>query len=126
MDHPRELDNMRVVDIDYASHMSKYIMAVVKRISPHDQTTTDRKSLIYLFNSKDDSFERWLPFCNISDEMGLVMCICYCPNQSIIYLIMNVFGQSDLVILNGYGTVQDRKRSSDLPLKVEGARLVDI
>lgn len=123
---PNEFDKMRFVDMDYASHLSRYIMALVERISPYERSAMARNSLIYLFDSKNEAFEQWLPFCKISQGMGLITRMCYCSRPSLTYLIVNTFGQSDLVILNANSSVQDRKPSNDLPLTISDARLVDI
>ena len=123
---PRELNSTRFVDIDYAPYMSKYMMALVERISPDEQVPMARKSLIYLFNSSEETFEPWASFCEGSDQMGLVTRLCCCHNQPIVYLIMNVFGQSDLIILKSDGTLHDRKTTEDLFLPLSNARIVDI
>ena len=123
---PYELHTARIVDMDYAPHMSKYMLALVDRISPDEQSPLDRKSLIYLFDSTDDSFEKCQSFCRTIDRMGLVTRLYCCLKQPIVYLIMNVFGESDLIILNGDGTLHDRKTPTDLLLPVSDARLVDV
>ena len=116
---PSDLENMRVVDIDYASFMSKYIFAVISR-----QPMLERRSFLYCFDSEDDSFERWVSLTDTKD--GLIARFCCCAGKPIIYLIVNVFGEARLLTMDSDGTVRDRKAVHDLPLGVENGRLVDV
>ena len=116
---PPDLENMRVVDIDYASFMSKYIFAIITR-----QPTVERTSFLYCFNSEDDSFERWVSLTDTKD--GLIARFCCCAGKPIIYLIVNAFGEARLLTMDSDGTVRDRKAAHDLPLGVEKGRLIDV
>ena len=116
---PPNLENMRVVDIDYVPFMSAYVFAVVTR-----QPATDRRSFLYSFNSREDSFEQWIAFTDTNN--GLITRICCCSSKSLIYLIVNMFGENRLIVLDQFGKVRIRKSPADLPLPNENARLVDV
>ena len=123
---PHEFKNALVVDMDYAPHMSKYVIAIVERPRQNEKPTQNRKSFVYLFDSTDDTFQEYESACNAIDRRGLITRLCCCSNQPIVYLIMNNFSESDLIILKGDGTLYDQKTSEDLPLPRLDARLVDI
>lgn len=116
---PHNLENMRVVDIDYVPFMSAYVFAVVTR-----QPAMDRRSFLYSFDSRDDSFEQWTAFTDTNN--GLITRICCCSSKSLIYLIVNMFGENRLIMLDQSGQVRIRKSPADLPLPIENARLVDV
>jgi hypothetical protein len=119
IDFPSDLKSIRIVDLDYAFFMSKYIFAAITY-----QSNLRRESSLYCFNTKDDSFERWVSLADTKD--GLISRMCCCVDKPIIYLIVNVFGEGRLLTMGSTGAINNRKSAHDLPLGVENARLVDV
>lgn len=116
---PYELDQMRVVDMEYVPFLSSYLFAITTRGTPGS-----RQSLLYRFDSTNDSFQSWIRFSD--DNFGLVNRLCSSNQRRIIYFLVNAFGQNRLIILDESGKQIDRKSIDELPINVRDSRLTDL
>ncbi|CAM4848278.1 unnamed protein product [Rotaria magnacalcarata] len=123
---PPETQNMRVVDMEYSRWKSAYIIGLNEQSSTGEYSSGIRTSWIYLFDSDDDTFEPWIPLSNPQGNLGFVNRICGCNGKPIMYVAINKFGESGLLVLNEWGVLLSRQYASDLFPDYERLRFIDI
>ena len=116
---PVDLLDMRVVDMEYVPFRSTYIFASVPR---PQKIRGQQKCFLYSFDSTNDKFQERIPFTD--SKNGVITRFCCCPDKKVVYLIINVFGESYLTTLDTNDHICDEK-AADTLLPHHG-RLVDV
>ncbi|CAF0936825.1 unnamed protein product [Adineta steineri] len=97
----------RIVDIDYSTYHKQFVMATNKFASA-SRDGNDDEPYLYLFDTHNDSFERWMAF----SAWESIQRVCCTPLHA--YLIIQSVGESIIAQIPMHTKEIDRRFASDL------------